>query len=237
MNNYLKILVVVSILISVCVSSVVSYSITYIKSIEETLPVLGDAPTGGVTLLYPNYDGTVLAPLGWSSTPLLAPANWYQNLDENPPDGDTTYVTKTSGKASLTTIGFQDLLDGENPPPNENVVINNCTIYCYCKDYAVAIPSSNSMVTLTINRWSITGLSSIASHSYQYNSGSHSSVMGNPITVNDVNTARCNLQVRLGNNVEFRVTQMYIEVEWSIPVGVPTVIAGDVVIAGDCVIG
>ena len=174
-------------------------------------------PTG-TTILRPNASGAY-APFGWSGSGGGLPNFWWLLCDETPPDGDTSYIYKAGGRSGYSLMYFEDLLDGETPPPSENVTIKNCTIYMNCRDFAHSFPSTSSSVAIEVNGWSVfrptfynpTGLYTYISSYWEtrYDAGGYRS-----ITVADVNNACCDVSCTLGSGVNFRVTQMYVEVNW-----------------------
>ena len=173
-------------------------------------------PTG-TTILRPNASNFFTS-VGWRSSPLTANNLWYTLVNETPPDGDTTFLWKSGGR-NYNEVHFQNLLNGENPPSSENVTIKSCTIYMNCRDSAYAFPGGHSTASIEFLGWSpirptyypVTGsYTYISSYWEQRTDGG----VLRDITVADINSARCNIGVNLGVGVWFRVTQMYIKVNW-----------------------
>ena len=175
-------------------------------------------PITGTTILRPNASASSV-PYGWSGSSGTLPMLWWTLVDESISDGDISFIWKQSGR-TYNGMRYQNLSEGENPPPNENVVIDNCTIYMKCKDSAHSTPSCHSTASIEFNGWSIlkptyypvTGLyTNISSYWMQRwdTSGFRD------ITVSDVNNAWCDVTANLGLNVYFRFSQTYIEVNWT----------------------
>ena len=165
-------------------------------------------PTG-TTTLRPNGQ-PIFHGFGWSV--VGTGAHWIALLTN---DGDTTY-SKFIKWLSCTSllIDYDDLLDGENPPPDENVTIDSIKIYSVVRYRSTGFPNSAKFVHGPAGwiglfiPWSITT-------NYTLYSNAFTTKDGNPITVSDINS------LRIGSNFnsfvsvsEGRVTQQYVEVNW-----------------------
>ena len=163
----------------------------------------------GITILAPNGQWGGIT-IGWSV--VGAATHWQANLTN---DGDTSYskfilyVLYTSNR-----LYYQDLMDGTNPPPHENITINKVTVHAVAK-YVSGGFFPRGYIQSIIYGWPGRALNRALTSTYMdlvmqsYTSGL------TPITITDVNDIETYTKFASFSNIaNARTTQQYIEVEW-----------------------
>lgn len=210
----LKLLAPIIILL-LLVGSAVAFTITQtpVEQKDETLEPLGTDTSEHITTLRPD-ETLFSSPTGWGAVPSqYLPWYWFSLINESSPANTSDYIYKTSGRYAYTGIGFQDLFDGENPPPNDNIEITKVIIIMYCKDDLLGFPASNSFVGIGLTDWGNI-LIGQTKFSWEYRSSQFNTKDGATITIDDVDSMSGYISCTLGDNVNFRIAQVYADVYW-----------------------
>jgi len=223
---------------SVVVSA--GFTKTFIYSKPEVLEPLGDS--SGTTTLLPNGE-PIFQGTGWS---VVGTGSHSSACSTN--DSDTTYskFVYSFGYSNLV-LYYDDFLDGVNPPPSVDdggLTITEARIYGRVGYSASGFPTSAKFNNL-IPDWGLTPRDKSISPGYtNYLFMTYTNVLGNPITVNDVNDVVSNSHFSEFDAVSYgKLTYSYIEVDWDYvepvvnPINTTGVyILGGVVIEGSTVI-
>lgn len=169
--------------------------------------------TNGVTQLHADTEN-LFSPLGWTrvGTTTFVDALLTQ-------DGDTKYAKFTPpgfGRWSpLTMTGYEDLLEGTNPPPDEDVTLNSVRVYGIARLVAGGFPYSGKL-GISITGWS--GFLWTNSLSGGYSNQLYASYGTTGKTVDDINNIQTRSIFSAFTNINHgRITEQYVNVSWSRP--------------------
>jgi len=190
----------------------VSASITRtpIYSKPETLEPLSAYYPSGTTTLHPNGQ-PLFNGLGWT---IVGALTYWQACLTN--DGDTSYAKYIYlfGYSNLL-LYYDDLMDGDNPPTDNNVKITEVRTYATVKLTPSGFPYAGAC-NFIINGWGLSPRPASISGLYvTYLKMTYNNIFGSEIRVADVNSIMSQF-VFAGfiNILQGRLTETYIEVDW-----------------------
>lgn len=165
--------------------------------------------TTGITTIRPISDNGTNA--AWSSTG----TKFYTEIDEATTDEDNTYIYTSSLNTTFKEVKFHSLLNGENPPPHENLIIPKVQIFVRHRNiFGAPTPRHNHRVQ--IEGWGASLMGTLT-NTYATNYKIYTKKGLADITVADVNSIVPQIiytKVFSSRSNTVRMTQIYIEVTW-----------------------